>query len=94
MSKQKVTPIGKRLLIKMVPIIEETASGIYLPDSQQQQKPQGWIVAKGTNATDELSVGDFVEWEFMDTKGHEYIHEGETHIILFDQAIKVKLEDV
>ena len=35
MSKQKVTPIGKRLLIKMVPIVEETASGIYLPESQQ-----------------------------------------------------------
>ncbi len=94
MSKQKVTPIGKRLMIKMVPIIEETASGIYLPETQRQQKPQGTIIAKGTSATDELSVGDFVEWEHMDTKGFEYIHEGEPHIILFDNVIKVKLEDV
>ena len=94
MSKQKIIPIGKRLLIKMVPIEEETASGIYLPDSQQKQKPQGTIVARGKDVTEELSVGDIVEWDFMDTKGFEYEHNGEIHVILFDNAIKVKLENV
>tara|TARA_R110002051_G_C8636407_1_gene485546 strand:- start:551 stop:835 length:285 start_codon:yes stop_codon:yes gene_type:complete len=94
MSKQKVIPIGKRLLIKLVPIEQETASGIYLPESQQQQKPQGIIVARGKDVTEELSIGDTVEWEHMDTKGFEYEHNGEIHVILFDNAIKVKLENV
>ena len=63
----KIIPIGKRILVKPVEKVEQTNSGIILPDSQVQQKPQGTIIAKGTSATDELSVGDFVEWEHMDT---------------------------
>ena len=90
----KVIPIGKRVLVKPVEKVEQTNSGIILPDSQVQQKPQGTIIARGPEVVDDLQIGDFVEWEHMDTKGSEYIHEGETHIILFDQAIKVKLEDV
>ena len=44
---KRVIPIGKKILVKPVPKKEQTNSGIYLPEAQQQQIPQGTFVSKG-----------------------------------------------
>ena len=91
----KVIPIGKRVLVKPVEVVKETISGIYLPESQQQQKPQGTIVARGPEVHKELKVGDFIQWVInMSVDDKEFIHEGERHILLFQDAIICKLENV
>jgi chaperonin GroES len=91
----KVIPIGKRILVKPVEKVEETKSGIILPDSQVQQKPQGTIVARGPEVHKELQIGDFIQWSMnMSVDDKEFIHEGERHILVFQDAIICKLEHV
>ena len=91
----KVIPIGKRVLIKPVEVVAETSSGIILPDSQVQQKPQGTIVARGPEVVDDLQIGDFIQWIInMSVDDKEFMHEGERCILLTQDAIVCKLEDV
>ena len=91
----KVIPIGKRVLVKPVEKVEQTNSGIILPDSQVQQKPQGTIVARGPEVDKELQIGDFVQWIInMSVDDKEFIHNGERHILLTQDAIVCKLENV
>ena len=91
----KVIPIGKRVLVKPVEVIKETNSGIYLPESQQKQKPQGTIIARGPEVHKELQIGDFIQWVInMSVDDKEFIHEGERHILLYQDAIICKLENV
>ena len=90
----KVIPIGKRVLIKPVEVVAETSSGIILPDSQVQQKPQGTVVSIGPDVK-EIEVGDFVQWVInISVDDKEFIHEGERHILLHQDAIICKLQDV
>ena len=91
----KVIPIGKRVLVKPVKKVEQTTSGIILPDSQVQQKPQGTIVARGPEVDKELQIGDFIQWIInMSVDDKEFIHKGERCILLTQDAIVCKLEDV
>ena len=90
----KVIPIGKRVLVKPVEVVAETSSGIILPDSQVQQKPQGTVIAIGPDV-ENIEVGDFIQWVInMSIDDKEFIHEGERHILLTQDAIVCKLEDV
>jgi len=90
----KVIPIGKRILLKPVEVVAETTTGIILPESQVQQKPQGTVVAVGPDVK-EIEVGDFVQWVIgMSVDDKEFIHEGERHILLHQDAIVCKLQDV
>ena len=43
-----IRPIGERVLIKSVRKAEVTESGIYIPDSAQEEKKEGIVVAVGT----------------------------------------------
>jgi co-chaperonin GroES (HSP10) len=47
----QVIPIGKKVLVKPVERKTQTKGGIYLPESQQKQPPQGVIVARGEDVT-------------------------------------------
>ncbi len=87
----KITPIGNRVLIKPVPRKETTDSGIYLPDQQQIQIPQGTVVAIGDKVK-EIKTGDFVQW-LEEASVREMEHDGENHLVMFDHAIMCKLED-
>ena len=94
-NNYKVIPIGKRILVKPVEVIAETTSGIILPDSQVKQKPQGTIIARGPEVVDDLQIGDFVQWIInMTVDDKEFIHEGERHILLTQDAVVCKLENV
>ena len=87
----KVKPIGNRVLVKGLPKKETTSSGIYLPEQQQIQIPQGTVVAVGA-LVKEIKVGDFVQW-LEESNVREMEHEGEPHLIMLDHAIMVTLED-
>ena len=87
----KITPIGNRVLVKPVPRKETTDSGIYLPDQQQIQIPQGTVVAVG-DTVKEIKPGDFVQW-LEEASVREMEHDDENHLVMFDHAIMCKLED-
>ncbi len=43
----EIIPIGERVLIKPIKKEEVTKSGIYIPESAQEQKKEGSVVAVG-----------------------------------------------
>ncbi len=43
-----IVPIGERVLIRPVQPEEKTKSGIYIPDSAQEKRKEGDVVACGT----------------------------------------------
>ncbi len=45
----EIIPIGERVLIKPIKKEEVTKSGIYIPESAQEQKKEGSVVAVGGN---------------------------------------------
>lgn len=42
-----ITPLGDRVLVKVLETEEKTASGIVIPDSAKEKKAEGEIVAVG-----------------------------------------------
>lgn len=44
----KITPLGDRVLVRVLETEETTASGIILPDSAKEKKAQGEVVAVGS----------------------------------------------
>ena len=87
----KVTPLGARVLIKPIAKKEKTDSGIFLPLEQQMQIPQGTVVSVGSEVK-QVKVGDFVEW-LATSDTQEYKHNDEIHLILYEHAFMVKLEE-
>ena len=89
MKKTKVEPIGKRILIKVVPKKDKTDAGIILPDSQVQPIPRGTILALGNDCSDSLKVGDKVEWE-MTSNAYEVKHDGQDCVVMYEGSIIMK----
>tara|TARA_R100001463_G_scaffold84142_1_gene138680 strand:- start:362 stop:637 length:276 start_codon:yes stop_codon:yes gene_type:complete len=90
----QVIPIGKKVLVKPVEKKTTTKGGIYLPESQQKQPPQGVIVARGDEVTKELQVGDTVRWLMAHTDEIEFMHDDAIHLVLSDTTIIAKIKDV
>ena len=86
MKKTKVEPIGKRILVKVVPKKDKTKTGIILPDSQVQPIPRGTILAIGKDCTDVLKVGDKVEWE-MTSNAYQVKHDDQDCVIMHEGSI-------
>tara|TARA_Y100001937_G_scaffold128726_1_gene207334 strand:+ start:9886 stop:10164 length:279 start_codon:yes stop_codon:yes gene_type:complete len=91
---KSVKPVGKKLLVKPVKIETKTASGIYLPEQQQLQKPQGHVVACGRECSGEIKVGDFIQWPMTNNDEYEFDHQGEKHLIISEGYVIAILEDV
>ena len=89
MKNTKVEPIGKRILIKVVPKKDKTETGIILPDSQVQPVPRGSIIALGKECSSALKVGDKVEWE-MTSNTYEVKHDGQDCVIMHEGMIIMK----
>ena len=49
----KLTPLGRRVLVKRVESEEKTAGGIYLPDTAKEKPQEGEVVAVGPGGRDE-----------------------------------------
>lgn len=84
MSK-KIQPLGKRVLVKLVPKKDVTDTGIILPDSQVQEIPRGTILELGSECTSSISIGDEVEWE-MTAGGYNVKHDDQDCIVLHEGA--------
>ena len=49
----KITPLGRRVLVKRVASEEKTAGGIYLPDNAKEKPQEAEVLALGTGKDDE-----------------------------------------
>ena len=49
----KITPLGRRVLVKRVDSEEKTAGGIYLPDTAKEKPQEAEVLAVGVGKDDE-----------------------------------------
>ncbi len=49
----KITPLGRRVLVKRVESEEKTAGGIFLPDTAKEKPQEAEVLALGTGKDDE-----------------------------------------
>lgn len=54
--KKTVIPVGKNVLLKMVPV-EEQKGGFYMPDSQKQKNQKGEIIDAGFECDEDFKAG-------------------------------------
>ena len=95
MSKQRVIPIGKQLLVKPIEKKETYKNtNIILAPEQVQQIPRGTVVAVGAKVNEEIKPGDFIQWVLEHRDDREFEHDGEPHLLMSDHAIVCKLENV
>ncbi|MDQ1284019.1 MAG: chaperonin GroES [Patescibacteria group bacterium] len=51
MPQEKITPLGENVLVKVVKVETKTKSGLVLPDTASEEKPQeGKVIAIGDSA--------------------------------------------
>lgn len=63
----KITPLGRRILVKRVTSEEKTAGGLFLPDTAKEKPQEAEVLSLGTGKDDEgkdvtftVKVGDKV----------------------------------
>lgn len=80
-----IQPFGDRVLIKVDSAPQQTASGLYLPDSSRETPSAGEIVAIGQGSTlqEKLSLGEHIL--FQKHAGTE-IHLEEGPYVLLSEA--------
>ena len=83
MSKVKIRPLNKRVVIKPQEAEETTASGLYIPDSAKE-KPQSGSVVAVSNETS-LKVGETVIYGKY--SGTEVEIEGDNYLIIKEEDI-------
>lgn len=92
-SALSIQPLGDRVVVKPSPRDEVTASGILIPDTAKQDKPeQGTVVAVGNGRYDgddlvpmTVAVGDTV---LFSKYGYDEVKiEGETYFILSESNV-------
>lgn len=86
-----VQPVNKRVLVKPTQAEEKTAGGIYIPDSAQEKKQEGTVVAVAIDIKDcSLAVGDVVLYENF--AGTEIKINDQKHILLKAEEILAKIK--
>ncbi len=79
-------PLKDRLLVKREEQSNQTASGLYIPDSAKEKPLEGKVVAVGPEAKEDgISVGDTVV--FANYSGQEIVIEGEENLILLSKEV-------
>lgn len=86
----KFRPIGERVLVKPKQKEEKTESGIYIPESAQEQNNEGEVVALGTGKDMPVAVGDYILFEKY--SGKEITVDGDSYLILSTKDIMGVLE--
>jgi chaperonin GroES len=86
-----IQPFGDRVLVKVEAPPQQTASGIYLPDTSQETPSEGTIVAIGEDSLlqEKLSPGDQIL--FQRHAGTEIKLEDETYVLLAEADILGRL---
>jgi chaperonin GroES len=89
----QITPIGQRVLIKPETPEERTKSGIYLPESAQEKRKEGRVVAAGTYDDGKplpLKAGDKVLYGGYSSEKFEF--DGESLVFVEFKDILAKVE--
>ena len=77
----KVVPLGDNVLIKPIKTGEKTESGIYLPETASQEKPQeGKVLAVGDSDKIKVKKGQTIIYSRY--SGTEVTIDGEEHLIV------------
>jgi chaperonin GroES len=87
----KITPIGERILLKPIKQEDRTASGIYLPESDDKKK-EGEVVEVGTDKNGNklpLNVGDKILYGGYSSE--EFELENEKYLIVEFKDVVAKL---
>ncbi len=79
-------PLKDRLLVKREEQSNQTASGLYIPDSAKEKPLEGTVIAVGPEAKEDgINVGDTVV--FANFSGLEIIIESEENLILLSKEV-------
>ena len=97
-EKQKLKPLGSRVVVKALEREEITKSGIVLPDTAKEKPQEGRVLAVGPGDRDEdgeripvdLKVGDRVL--FQKYSGTEFKLDGEELLILSEKDVLAIVE--
>lgn len=91
MKDIKVRPLGKNVLVKPEKIDKKTDSGIYLPESASEEKPQqGKIIEVGDSK--EIKVKNNQKIIFKRYSGTEVKIKGEEYLIVENDDILAVVE--
>jgi len=95
----KIQPLGDRIVVKVVEVVEEkTKSGLYVPDTAKEKPQEADVLAVGPGAlTDDgkrlpidVAVGDKVI--FSKYAGTEVKIDGEEYLVLSSRDILAKIQ--
>ncbi len=79
-------PLKDRLLVEREEQSNQTASGLYIPDTAKEKPLEGKVVAVGPDAKEDgISVGDKVI--FANFSGMEITLEGKEYLILLSKEV-------
>ena len=79
-------PLKDRLLVVRQEQLNQTASGLYIPDSAKEKPLEGKVIAVGPEAKEDgISVGDTVV--FASFSGLEIVIEGKENLILLSKEV-------
>ena len=84
----RARPINGHVLVKPLEANEQTAGGIYLPDTARERLHEGEVVAVAEDATEEVAVGDRVIYKEL--SGTEIQLDTEEYILLSSDDLLAK----
>jgi chaperonin GroES len=89
-----IQPFGDRVLVKVLAAPQQTASGIYLPDTLRDHPSEGEIVAigEGSALQEKLSLGDQIL--FQKLAGTEVKLEDGVYVLLAEADILGRVVEV
>ena len=81
-------PINGHVLVKALEANQQTAGGIYLPDTARETLHEGEVVAVAEDATEEVAVGDRVIYK--DLSGTEIKLDRQDYVLLSSEDLLAK----
>jgi len=94
----KIRPLHDRVVVRRVEGDQQTASGLYIPDTAQEKQARGEVVVAGPGRTNDkgdvrsLTVADGDQILFSKYSGTEITLDGEELIILREDDILAVVE--
>jgi len=86
MKKEMIHPLGENVLVKLVKAEKKTKTGLYLPDSASEDRPQeGVVVAVGES--DKIKIKKNQKAIFAKYTGTEIKISGEEYLIIKNDDI-------
>ena len=86
----KVTPLGDRILVKMVEMETKTAGGILIPQTAQEKTQEGVVLAVGEDESIKVKPKDRVIYDKY--AGTTIKVNGDEHLIIKNSDILAKVE--